>query len=269
MSKLIVSYSDNQIVFTNSKGASEKLDLNAPMGHAEAIKAIQKEQKAGVSASVATVSLLAEMLNTPALDGYKGQTPVDESPTKEFRDAVRRQEDAFLKPLFMEAYTQPIDTDATKAARQHAQREKDFGLFLSHLRKGGTYSNVKSHVLALFAYCGQLPVAGNGKLLAAIACKKLVDDARSDRTKKADTGIAGKLMELEIQLANRTDKTVIGEVATALASLKNMLAVYETIATDIAQTRTSAATGPDVHQEAKKAIAGARRVPSNVGEALV
>ena len=71
---------------------------------------------------------------------------------------------------------------------------------------------------------GQLPIV-NGKLLPINAIKTLLDDAKPDNSE--NEGIAGKLVKLSVDIANRTEKTNLGDIPTAIAALKSMLATYD------------------------------------------
>ena len=77
MSKFEVSYTDDSIVFVNTK--TNKVDSKEQLFDAfddnEAINAQRKEQGVAVSASKGAVSLLVRMLDNPRLDAYRGTCP--------------------------------------------------------------------------------------------------------------------------------------------------------------------------------------------------
>jgi hypothetical protein len=215
MAKKTISYTDNQVIITDDKNKSEKLDLFDIVPDIDAIKYIRKEQNAGKPASVGALTLLSHMLDNPRFDAYRGQTPFNEKITPEFRSALRDIEVEYMKPLFV--------SDLESKGQTPATIEKQWQEYSLGLRTG-TYALVKSYVSKLFCHMGQLPIV-NGKLLPINAIKTLLEDAKPDSSE--NEGIAGKLVKLSVDIANHTEKTNLGDIPTAIASLKSMLATYE------------------------------------------
>jgi len=259
MSKFDVSLNETNITFVNVKTQkAEKFDLFEPMQDLEAIRVVNGEIKNRENVSRASVSLLAHILNNPRLDGYKGKTPVNEIIPKELKAAVRDLENEFLKPIF----TKPLEDKGAKPA----QVEKQWQEFASGLRDGGGYANSKSRVLAYFAICGALPVAENGKCLTVAAIDKLLLNAKDGVTAEKVDGIAGKLVKLSAELANRTEKTDLGSLPTAVAALKSMLATYEGLMREEAERVTELGNPAilPVGAQAKAAIGKAAAAPATV-----
>ena len=229
MSKFDVSFTDTAIVFVNQKtNKAEKLEMGDVMAPIDAINAIRKEQNAAVSASRGAVSLLCELLVNPRLDGYKGKTPLNEVMPKELKAAVRELEVEFIKPIFCTPLVE-------KGAKPHTV-EKQWQEYYSELNAGGSYAVAKGHILRLFAYTGNLPKHGD-KVLTVAAVKKLLENLEKPEQEK--TGIAGKLVTLSTELENRTEKTDLGDYATAVAALKAMLATYETLHAEALEVLTA------------------------------
>jgi len=251
MSKKTISYTDNQVIITDDKNKSEKLDLFDIVPDIDAIKSIRKEQNAGKYASVGALTLLAHMLDNPRFDAYKGQTPHNEKITPEFRGALRDIEVEYMKPIFTKDLENKGQTPATI---EKQWQEYSLGL------RTGTYALVKSYVSKLFCHLGQLPVI-NGKLMPINAIKALLDDAKPSSGESE--GVAGKLVKLSADIQARTEKTDLGDYVTAIAALKSMLATYEGLYREQAETLTMLhQTNGDVSAIAANAVAKAQAVPS-------
>ena len=259
-----VSYNDTAVIFVNAKtNKAETMALLDVMPDADAIGAIRKEQNAAISASHAAVSLLSHILNNPRLDGYKGQTPINEAIPKELKAAIRELETEYLKPVFCKPH-------ADKGAKP-ATIEKLWQEFSEGLRSGGSYAVAKGKVTAYFAHCGKLPTTDNGKLLTVAAIEKLLQNAREGAPKREDTGLAGKIVELASEL-DSADNSKLGDMPTAIAALKAMLARYETVATAHAEalTRVHQQTGAtDTKGQAAAVIGKMQRAPAPAETALI
>jgi len=248
MAKKTISFTDNQVIITDDKNKSEKLDLFEIVNDVDAIKSIRKEQNAGKSASVGALTLLVHMLDNARFDAYKGQTPFNEKITPEFRGALRDIEVEYMKPIFV--------ADLTAKGNSAATIEKQWQEYSLGLRTG-TYALVKSYVSKLFCHMGQLPIV-NGKLLPINAIKTILDDAKPDAPES--DGIAGKLVKLSVDLENRTEKTDLGNLVTAVAALKSMLATYEGLMREDDARKTEQLHG--VMAQANSAIVTAQAKPT-------
>ena len=235
---LEVSYSDDAVTFVNPKNnKAEKLALCEVIEDIEAIRVVNAEIKGRSSVSHATVSLLAHLLNNARLDDYKGTTPANAPVPKELKAAIRDLETEYLKPIF----SKPLVDKGNKPATV----EKAWQDFATGLREGGGYANAKSRVVSYFAICGQLPIAPNGKLLTVAAIDKLLANAKAMVAPVVDSGIAGKLVALSLEIENRTEKTPLGELPDAIAALKSMLATYEGLYSEQLERMTSLVGNPD------------------------
>ncbi|MFZ2190112.1 MAG: hypothetical protein WAV48_04990 [Candidatus Magasanikiibacteriota bacterium] len=216
-----ISYSDDAVTFVNTKTLkAEKLALFDVMPDIEAIRVVNGEIKARENVSRASVSLLSHLLDSPRLDGYKGTCPINETIPKELKSAIRDLETEYLKPIFSAPLIEKGNKPATIETLWQA--------FAQGLREGGSYANTKSRVMAYFSHMGKLPVADNGKLLTVAALDKIIQNAKEAcKTPATHSGIAGKLVTLSLELAQRTEKTDIGEFSTAIAALNSMLATYK------------------------------------------
>lgn len=260
MSKFEVSFNDKNIIFVNTKtGKAEPIALMESMDDGEAIQALAKENKARESGSRASVSLLAHILDNPRFDGYKGQTPINEALPKELKDAMREAEGEFMKPIFMAHHEAKGAKPGTVA--------KLWDEYIGALRAGSSYAVAKGKVLAYFAHCGKLPMADNGKLLTVAAIDKLLAMAKEGAEKPENQGIAGKLLKLAGDIENRTETTVMGDPATAVAALKSMLATFEGLLRESLEETPDSAGTPTHPDVSKMAAAALRKVSRDANTA--
>lgn len=255
-----VSFTEDKIVFVDSKGRAESLDMFDAIDDKDAVRAISNEQKTAQSASKAAVSLLAHILDNPRLDGYKGQTPINEAVPSELKAAIREIETEYLKPLFCAPH---IEKNAKPATVEKLWQE-----FSSGLKAGGSYAVAKSEVTKYFAYCGKLPKHDNDKLLTVAAVKKLVLAAKENAPEKENLGVAGKLVELSLVLSK--ENAVIGDIPTAIAALKFMLKAYESANTENAEAAQAAhevKVVGDVATAAASVVSKMQRAPKPALEA--
>jgi len=253
-----VSFTENKIVFVNDKGQAESLEMFDAMSDADSVRAIATEQKAAGSASKGAISLLVKMLDNPRLDSYKGTTAINEAVPTELKAALREIETETLKPIFTQYHTDKGAKPATV--------EKLWQQYSADLKAGGSYAVAKSEATKYFAYCGKTPKADNGKLLSVAAIKKLVLDAKSKAVKQEETGIAGKLVELSLDLRKENSKE--GDPATALAALRAMIVFYEAVQAENVEAALVIAEHKPVNVEAAtKAVmdkAQVKRAPKPV-----
>ena len=252
-----ISYSDDAVTFVNAKtNKAEKMALFDSMQDLDAIRVVNGEIKARDSVSKASVSLLANLLNNPRLDGYKGTCPINEQIPSELKQAIRDLETEYLKPIFCK----PLEDKGTKPGAVEAQWQA----FARGLREGGSYANTKSRVMAYFSHCGQLPKCENGKLLTVAAIDKLLQNAKeASPDKPEDEGIAGKLVKLSLEIDKRDDakgKTNLGDNVTAIAALKSMLATYEGLYREQLERETANRGNPTITELSNAAIAKAATV---------
>jgi hypothetical protein len=276
-----VTCNESAIVFTDDKNKSVSLELFEQMPDAESVKAVGKELNAQGSASKGAVSLMTNILNSPALDGYKGVTEWAAPTPVELKQAMRRAEDEYIKPLFFSQHGNPSPSAGVHETQLTAEQKKErtkythvsgmLDLYMTQLRAGGSYAVARGFVLEYFAKAGQRPIAENGRMLSVAALKKILELKRKEHAApKEDTGIAGKLVSLSAELNDRTEKTNVGELFTAIAALKSMLAVYEKIELDVSEARTQVPIiAPSVASTAAAVIGTAQRVKGKKEESAL
>lgn len=221
MAKYSFSFEESRVVIVNdaTNKVDDKLELLDKVDHLSAFKTLTQGRKADAKASDVAISLLADVLANPRLDGYKGQTPLNEVVPNVLKSAVREVELEIFKPEFV--------NNLLAKGQTQTQADLAWDKFKADELNTGSYSNAKSHAIKMFAYMGQLPVAPNGKLLPLHAIKRMLETFMQAKETPENEGIAGKLVKLASDIDKRTEKTDLGDFVTAIAALKSMLATYE------------------------------------------
>ena len=222
MAKFSFSYDDKRVTIVDekSKKVDDKLELLEHVELSEAFRALTRGRQADQKASDVAISMLADVLQSPILDGYKGGTPHNEKVPSVFLSAVRDVENDLFKKAFVKAH---IDKGATASKADALWQE-----FRKAELTTGSYSNAKSYVCKMFAHMGMLPIAPNGKLLPLYAVRRMYESWKAEQ--EGDNGkktIAEKLETLSDEMHNIGGLDNIGEFPTAIAHLKKMLATCE------------------------------------------
>lgn len=226
MAKYSFSFDDRKVVIVDekSKKVDDKMDLLEHVELSVAFRVLTRGREADAKASDVAISMLADVLMSPVLDGYKGKTPANEKVPAVFLSAVRDVENDIFKKAFVEAHTAKGATPSKADALWQEFRKAELTT--------GSYSNAKSYVLKMFAHMGQMPVAPNGKLLPLHAVKRMYESWKAEQeggtSKKT---LAEKLVALSEELHSAEGGTNMGELADGIAALKRMLATYETMYT--------------------------------------
>lgn len=249
MSKFTFSFNENQVVITDAKNNAEPLALLDKLDTLESMRAIGTEQNAAVKASVGALSLLADMLTDARFDFYKGQTPINEKIPKEFNAALREKISEYLKPTFI--------ADKIAKGAKPATAENQWQIFAGGLNTG-SFSNAKTWASKFFCQLGKLPSLDNGKLLPLRAIIKMIENAKLPS--EAGEGIAGKLVKLSSDLESRTEKTELGDYATAIAALHSMLATYEGLYRESLERLTETIGNTDITKAAQAVMESAAKV---------
>jgi hypothetical protein len=251
MSKFTFSFNDNQVIIVDAKNNAEPLALIEKLDTLESMRAIGTEQNAAIKASVGALSLLADMLADDRFSFYKGTTPINEKVPKEFNAALREKISEYLKPAFI--------ADKIAKGAKPATAENQWQIFAGGLNTG-SFSNAKTWASKFFCQLGKTPALENGKLLPLRAIIKMLENAKLPS--EAGEGIAGKLIKIASELESRTEKTELGDYASAIAALKSMLATFEGLHSESLERLTQAIGNTNIAQFASDAIAKASETPS-------
>lgn len=223
MAKYSFSFDDRKVVIVDekSKKVDDKMDLLEHVELSVAFRVLTRGREADAKASDVAISMLADVLMSPVLDGYRGKTPANEKVPTVFLSAVRDVENDIFKKAFVEAHTAKGATPSKADALWQEFRKAELTT--------GSYSNAKSYVLKMFAHMGQLPVAPNGKLLPLHAVKRMYESWKAEQEGGTSRKtIAEKLVALSEELHSDGGANM-GELADGIAALKRMLATYETM----------------------------------------
>lgn len=254
MAKFSFSYDDKRVTIVDekSKKVDDKLDLLEHVELSEAFRVLTRGRQADAKASDVAISMLADVLMSPILDGYKGKTPANEKVPSVFLSAVRDIENDVFKKAFVQAHVEKGATPSKADALWQQFRKEELTT--------GSYSNAKSYACKMFAHMGELPVAPNGKLLPLHAVKRMYESWKAEQdggTNKKT--IAEKLVSLSAELHSAEGGANMGELPDAIAALKQMLATYETMYTSFKEQLTAAKTGASVADQAKQVTNKAKK----------
>mgnify|MGYP000181501696 CR=1 FL=1 len=200
--KYQVAATDNglQFLVTRSNGKVEALPGDfafvAPLDTEHSLDVLKKEVSGRGTVTRAALSSLYAILQSPRMDGYKGQGNINgtdgtERLPKEIKTAMRDAESAFFTPMFKD--TKKLDQ------------------FLTGIRDAGIYATVKGVALKYFWFAGKLPSLYEGdnprpeKLLSVSAMQKLL--ANMEDKQEKDDSIAARVLMLDTEFRDTTDIT--------------------------------------------------------------
>lgn len=272
--KYATLFNSDALILRDSSGNNIPFNYVGQVSDSDAIQALQTDVQSRGSVTAGALSLMLTIFDHPRMDGYKGTTPIGDRMTKEIKGAIREREEYVLKPLFF-GYLDAKNPDDAKAAETDVKhpyigaRAIQWDLFIGALREGGVYGNVKSYTMQYFAYFGKLPCVYDGdnpdktRMLSVAAMAKLIANAKTDKVKPADMGFAGELADIAKRLKERGEKAVIGDNATALHALRELLAFFEGRTETAAVKATEALAGGTAPDVAKMAEAATRQAKTN------
>jgi hypothetical protein len=260
--KYTSDFADNALIMADDKGNKTSFEYIGAVPEPEAIGTLLQEMKGRGNVTAAALSLMVQIMDNPRLGTYAGKIPMGEKMDAKFKSAIREEEEAHLKPLFIASYDAKHKAQAKAASTDpvnpyHAQRLSAWDTFIGDLRKGGIYGNVKSTSTQYLGYFGKLPCVYDGehpdkaRLLAVSAMQKLIANAKADATDRVERTVANDLVKLSSELQNRNDKTKLGSPATAIAALKAMLATFEGLQQEEAERATENNSGA-VHKDVSR-----------------
>jgi hypothetical protein len=103
-------------------------------------------------------------------------------------------------------------------------------------------------------------VADNGKCITVAAIDKILANEMQKVAPAVAEGIAGKLVKLSNDIANRKEQTELGDYPTAIAALKSMLATYEGLYREALEDITSLIGNPSLMQSAEAVVSKAAAI---------
>lgn len=257
MAKFEFSYDADRVTIVDSKSkkVDDKLDLLGHVALSEAFRVLTTGRKADAKASDVAISMLADVLESPLLDEYRGKSKVTDKVDSRFLAAVRDIENSVFKSAFVDAH---MAKGATAGKADQLWQD-----FRKMELSTGSYSNAKSMVAKLWCHVGAGLKAPNDKLLPLHAVRRMYESWKAEQ--ETDTGaktLSDKIVALSGVLKNNTDSDNIGDLPSAIAALKYMLATCETMERVHAETATgnqAGATSPDVSKMAQAATRQAQK----------
>lgn len=244
--KYAQDFSAKALIMQDDKGNKVQFEYLSPVTEQQAITTLRKEITGRGDTTASALSLMVQILDNPRFAAYAGKIEMGHKMDPKFKAAIREQEEAHLKPLFFAQLAKKMD-DAAKSEAWDA--------FIGELRTGGIYGNVKSYSTQYLGYFGKLPCVydadghpDKGRLLAVSAMSKLIANAKTDLPTKQSEGLSGELVKLAGELANRTEKTKIGGIPSAIAACKAMLVIFEGLQREEAARATENNSGA-VHKD--------------------
>ncbi len=247
MAKYAVTFGENGVTLTPKKGDAVTFSYLKKTTMAEAIGQSEKEISQRDDNAKALLSMLCEVLGHSRCSGHAGQTAIGAKLASDFKEAVREAEVLVIKPIFQApifAKNKGIETH-TENGKPHpqwlkiqAQADKEWDSFIKAMRDG-MYARYKATASIYFAYFGLLPCVYGAdhtpdfdRLLTVTAMEKLIANAKTELEQETNEGISLALCKLCTDLDNRSEKTAIGDVDSALIALQSMLNTYTAIQRD-------------------------------------
>ena len=246
----VQSVSDKAVLFTDDKGNTETFDLIVPMAKNEIVGTLSKEITGRGDVTRACLTVMLEMLDSPRVDTYRGQTATGGKVPKELKKAVEEMEVSTFQPMFYAYWDAknkaPDAMDSTKSMAHMGRRAAQWDTFIGAQRDGGLYGNVKTYSLQYFAYFGKLPCVYDGdkpqkeKLMPTSAMAKAIAIAKAANITPGLTGIAKMLQEVKDALQKGTVTDADAQASFILATevtsiLKGMIDKIASDATAKAQ----------------------------------
>jgi hypothetical protein len=259
VAKFSFSYDGDSVVIMNeqSKKLDDKLTLVKHVELSVAFRTLTRGRQADEKASDVAISMLAQLLDDSAiLSEYKGKTPANEKVDSRFNAAMRDAENDIFKRAFVDAH---ISKGATAAKADQLWQD-----FRKSELSTGSYSNAKSFVAKLWCHAGLSPVAPNGDLLPLHAIRRMYESWKDGQDNiGGKKTISARLQALRDELENSPSEETIGELATAIASLKWMLATCETLYSGQRERMTELTGNPSLTEQSAKVIGKAQRVKAS------
>lgn len=222
MSKYTVTVKSDftSLLFTDAKGKTQALDTIDGQKPETAINTVFDAAKRQDSVTGACLSLIIQILDNPRFDEFKGKGDIEKPTSKLLKEAFAEGIIGTMKPLFMEHCTIPAGEN----------KESAWTETISKLKSGGNWSSIQSTALRYFNVVGKLPCAYDGanphkaKVLPVNVMQKVLSNLSAPTP---HTGIAGRLIEIALEVEKHNEKTEWGDIPGGIASLKSMLAVFE------------------------------------------
>lgn len=199
------------------------------------------------------LSILVQVLQSPRIDGYRGKISLDSGLDASYKELMRQAENDTLEPVFnasWEAKNPPLGVaiagDNVTTIRgftmeQAISRTAQWSKYIQELRAGGMYARAKATASLYMGYFGKLPCAYNAdgtpdtaRLIGVTAMEKIIANAKTDLAKVENDGFSKRLVDLLADVKAKTQKSHVGNIATALAALSELETLFRKIQVEAA-----------------------------------
>jgi hypothetical protein len=213
------------------------------------------------------LSILVQVLQSPRIDGYRGKIALDVGLDSTYKELMRQAECDTLEPVFNATLDSKNAADLDKPEYK-VSRTAQWSKYIQDLRAGGMYARAKATASLYMGYFGKLPCAYNedgtadtSRLLGVTAMEKIIANAKTDLAKQENDGFSKRVSDLLSDMKAKTQKSHVGNVATALHDLKELTALFEAL--QVEATQKALAT----HQAQEDAKAKAKNDADNKARA--
>jgi hypothetical protein len=262
-----------QIQYRDSKGDLKTRDT-IPMVHAmdegKAVDVLQGYAKDTLNQREAAATIITRILTSAgeSLAVYKGAVKGDAALPQELKATMQGAEEAYFK-RYMDPKHPHHKAFVSRLPKVNARGEnlevggklnieRQFQYFLTATRQNPSYSNAKNIVLSFWAYCGQSPMAEDGKnLIPPEAMRVMIAQVRTVQT--ADNSVKGRLYAIRREIMAESKNPPDDDMPEIVATLRDLLGHCETLAKAAATRATARAKPGDVVQQTKDALTTANQ----------
>ena len=186
------------------------------------------------------LSILVQVLQSPRIDGYRGKISLDSGLDASYKELMRQAENDTLEPVFNASLDAKNQADLEKPEYK-ISRTAQWSKYIQDLRAGGMYARAKATASLYMGYFGKLPCAYNAdgtpdtaRLIGVTAMEKIIANAKTDLAKVENDGFSKRLVDLLADVKAKTQKSHIGNIATALAALSELETLFRKLQVEAA-----------------------------------
>jgi len=234
MAKYSVSFDASGVSLksTDGKGKPFTDSFVEGVALAEAMQTTKKEIQGRGELTRSMLSILAQVLQSPRIDGYRGKIALDSGLDSTYKELMRQAEVDILEPVF-NASLDAKNADSLEKPEYKIARTAQWSAYIQELRAGGMYARAKATASLYMGYFGKLPCAYNvdgtpdtAKLLGVTAMEKIIANAKTDLAKADNDGFSKRLVDLLEDMRAKTQKSHVGNIATALVALRELETLF-------------------------------------------
>jgi hypothetical protein len=237
MAKYSVVFDDNGVALKATDGKAKPFNDVFVTGVSlnDAMLTTKQEIQGRGELTRSMLSILIQVLQSSRIDGYRGKIALDSGLDASYKDLMRQAENDTLEPVFNAALDSK-NTDDIDKPEYKISRTAQWSKYIQDLRAGGMYARAKATASLYMGYFGKLPCAYNAdgtpdtmRLIGVTAMEKIIANAKTDLAKQENDGFSKRLVDLLTDMKAKTQKSHVGNVATALASLAELETLFRSI----------------------------------------